>query len=533
MGSPATAFRITLLVLCSVLSAVASDRTYAAVPIALLSAFTVAAERLPALRREPVPAVCGEAAFTGLTVALTGVAGSPMLPYLLAPGLALGLRRGPGHVLAATAAACVGLVLGALVLPVSSLQPGASTAVDLVVDVGLWVLLGLAFGLVAGWAQRLTVATEPASVDRYLEARRLLEQLRGVTRRLPGGLDLTSSAEALLEQCSVVACTQRSAVLVQTGPGALVPAAVRGTTRVPWRTPLSDPGPLRTAWSEGRTVVDRRTPDVDGRRRGSTLVVIPLTTGEQPFGLLVLETLEVDGFPTAAVEGCVELAADAALRLETALLFDEVRSTVSIEERDRLAREMHDGVAQELAFVGYQLDDLKIAAGRLDPDLAGRVTEVRTGLTRLISDIRLSITDLRTSLSNDRGLGAVLSGYVRAIGSGSRVAVHVTLQESPFRLPSDTEVLLFQVAQAVAQDVRRTGRAENLWVSLTVDPPSARLRVEHDGPVEDLRDLDLEDYAEQLSRSGGDLRVDARDGGGVCVTVELEGSHERRSPARR
>ena len=43
-------------------------------------------------------------------------------------------------------------------------------------------------------------------------------------------------------------------------------------------------------------------------------------------------------------------------------LFEEVRSTVTVEERDRLAREMHDGVAQELAFVGYQLDDLRIRA---------------------------------------------------------------------------------------------------------------------------------------------------------------------------
>ena len=51
------------------------------------------------------------------------------------------------------------------------------------------------------------------------------------------------------------------------------------------------------------------------------------------------------------------LAAPAALRLEAALLFDEVRSLATNEERQRLAREIHDGVAQELVMVGYGIDN--------------------------------------------------------------------------------------------------------------------------------------------------------------------------------
>ena len=63
--------------------------------------------------------------------------------------------------------------------------------------------------------------------------------------------------------------------------------------------------------------------------------------------------------------------------------------------------------------------------------------------------------------------------------------MHVSLQESTLRLPGEQEVLLFQIAQAVAQDVRRGAGTANLWVVLEVDPPSARLQVEHDGAVGD------------------------------------------------
>ncbi|TAL16911.1 MAG: hypothetical protein EPN99_12285 [Frankiales bacterium] len=524
-GSPATAFRVTLLVLCSVLSVLSDERTFAALPIALLAAFAFASERVAPVRRHPVLAAIAEALFIGATVAVTGGAQSPMLPYLLAPGLAMGLSGTWRQVVVTTVAAAAGLLGGRAIQELRDETPRFFAGDDFAVTAGQWVLLGLAFGLIAGWAQRLVVQESPDIADRYGEARRLLEQLRGVTRRLPGGLDVSSSADALLERCAEVAPYNRAAVLVRPGNGALVPAAVRGTQRVPWRAPLSEPGPLQRAWDSREPLVDRRKPDTHGRRQGSSLAVLPLATGDEPFGLLILEAYDEAAFDRVALELLRQEAVEGALRLETALLFDEVRSTVTVEERDRLARDMHDGVAQELAFVGYQLDDLRIRASKVDAGLAESMSEVRKGLTSLISDIRLSITDLKTSISNDRGLGAAITGYLRAVGSGQQVVVHVSLKESTFRLAGDQEVLLFQIAQVVAQDVRRSGQARNLWVTLDVDPPSARLVVEHDGGDGAVDQLHLNDYAEHLTRLGGELRVRLRQDGGIRVEAVLEGGH--------
>ena len=90
------------------------------------------------------------------------------------------------------------------------------------------------------------------------------------------------------------------------------------------------------------------------------------------------------------------------LRLATALAFDEVRTLVTADERQRLAREIHDGVAQEVASLGYVVDEL--AAMSDDPDVCAGLKELRGELSRVVTDLRLSIFDLRTEVGDGPGL---------------------------------------------------------------------------------------------------------------------------------
>jgi signal transduction histidine kinase len=512
-------FRAILIGVCAVLAALpnADHRALAALGGLAFLTWVVYRARLADARR--IWIAYGEAVVAAVAIATSRGTHSPVLPYLLSPALALGLLSGPRAVSQGAAVAAAALTFSAAVISRPDDVEAFATAA------GQWILLGLAVGLVATWARRLTVAAD-APTDRYAEARLLLQQLRTVTRGLPSGLDAGSAAESLLETAFRLTVNARSAVLVQTVEGgALVPVAVRGTKRVPWRTPLSEPGALRSAWITLQPVVERRKPDKHGRREGSSLAVVPLFGSEAPFGLLVMESRNIDAFTDEQMKA-VELAAGRiALRLETALLFDEVRSVATAEERDRLAREIHDGVAQELAFLGYRLDELRLVASKVNPELGVRVSDLRKEITDLISNLRLSITDLKTSVSRDRGLGAALGSYIRAIATGRPLVVHLSLQESPFRLPPDREVALFQLAQIVAQDVRQSGRAANLWVTLTVDPPSASLVVAHDGAV-DGTGPDVSDVRKALEELGGSLTVVPRKGGGITVRATFEGEDD-------
>lgn len=454
----------------------------------------------------------------------TGGSHSALLPYLLAPGLALGLTAGPLQLVLACGGAAAVLLLGVQV-------PGAQAGTDYPDAVVQWVLLSLALGLVATWARRLTWVSDQDD-HQYAEVRQLLEQLRSATRHLPGGLDAPSGADVLLDRCAGIASTSRSAVLVQSTPGALVPLAVRGTRRVPWRNPLDHDGPLREAWEKRRPVLDIRAPDRAGRRRGSALAVLPLMAGGTTFGLVVLESFQLDGFDSAILDALSEVVNETSLRLETGLLFEEVRLVASVQERDRLARDMHDGVAQELASLGYRLDDLRRQAAKVDPALGAQVGEIRTGLTELISDIRLSITDLRTTVSPGRGLGAALSTYLRAVCSGKEVVLNLSLQETGFRLPAEQEVVLFNAAQAFAQEVRRSPDVRELSVSLLVDPPSARLTMSCDGPG---THVDLGGVSDSLARLGAKVTISEGTPDGPRLDIRFLGGSDddQRSVGRR
>jgi signal transduction histidine kinase len=515
LRTPLAAFRTLLVAICALLASLPSADHRALFPLAGLAVLSGVLFRINAKDRVQLPVAYAVMMLTGLAVAVTGGARSPMLPYFLAPGLALGLLAGPRSVLKGMALAAGALAAGLVVSPARDLE-------GFLVTTGEWVLLAAAVGLIASWAQSLATSAEESSTG-YAEALGLLEKLHTLTRELPIGLDAGAAAESLLDLAGQLAPSARSGVLVQTvTDGALVPMAVRGVRRVPWRAPLNEPGPLRTAWETRKPVVDRRVPDIAGRRAGNTLAVVPLCRGTVPFGVVVLESPREDAFSDDEMRALVTAVRRAELRLETSLLFDEVRSVASAEERDRLAREMHNGVAQDLAFIGYRLDDLRAKAGLVDPVLAVELAELRKQITTLISDLRLSITDLRTSLGGDRGLGAALGSYIRAVGSGRQLTVHLSLQESTFRLPADREAALFRVAQIVAQDVRQCRQVTNLWTTLVVEPPSARLLVEHDGSAgPDSHDLTA--VTALIEGLGGTVEIHPRPGGGARVLAMFVG----------
>lgn len=446
-----------------------------------------------------------------VAVPWTGGSESPLLPYLLAPGLTLGLTRGARELFLCAGGVAVALVLG-------TVPPGADTGEDYFVVSAEWVLLATALGLVATWARHL--AGSPPERDAYLEVRRLLEQLRARTSSLPGGLDAPSAAEALLERCAKVVSHTRSAVMARPTGSAFVPLAVRGARRVPWRAPLDQDGPLRRAWESGRPVLDQRQPDRVGRRQGSALLAVPLMASDGPYGLVILESHELDAFTPVRIDELELLVTASAAQLEAALLFEEVRMQASTEERDRLAREMHDGIGQELAFLGYRLDDLRYRAAAVSPELAASVSELRADLTTLISDLRLSITDLRTTVRPDRSLGAALSTYLHAVCSGKGVVLNLSLSETAFRLPAEQEIALFKAAQAFAQDVRRAPDATGLTVRLSVDPPSALLHLSADGV---MTEVDLGDMHHVLARLGADVTASRGSDGGPVLEIELRG----------
>ena len=158
------------------------------------------------------------------------------------------------------------------------------------------------------------------------------------------------------------------------------------------------------------------------------------------------------------------------LRLDTALVFDEIRTMATADERQRLAREIHDGIAQEVASLGYVVDHM--AATTRDAAVAEGLADLRKELSRVVADLRLSIFDLRSDVSATNGLGSALSDYVRQIGAKSGLTVHLTLDEAPTRLSPAVEGELLRIAQEAITNARKHASAQQPVGGL-LDQPAA------------------------------------------------------------
>ena len=227
-------------------------------------------------------------------------------------------------------------------------------------QVSQWVVLSFAVGALAAWIRRIQEASSTQADDdpSYVEAYRLLSDLRRVSRELSEGLDAVGIAQILLQSTSARTRYSWGAVQVPTDANErLVVLAQEGrahTSGHPTARPDADAGPWLDAWRTGTTSL-RRT-SLDGQDHGYSLVV-PLQTADRTVAVLGIERPEAP-FANDAIEIVERLARESALRLDAALLFSDVRTIATAEERRRVAREIHDGIAQELASIGYVVDDL-------------------------------------------------------------------------------------------------------------------------------------------------------------------------------
>ena len=102
-------------------------------------------------------------------------------------------------------------------------------------------------------------------------------------------------------------------------------------------------------------------------------------------------------------------------------------------------------------------------------------------MTRVVTELRHSIFDLRHELASGAGLGESLSAYANQVSATSPMAVHVTLDEKGPRLPADVEFELLRIAQEAMANARKHSGASNLWLRCTVRSPYAEIEVRDDG----------------------------------------------------
>lgn len=374
-------------------------------------------------------------------------------PYLVIPVLIGAVdagRRGLGQVLLAEFATMVGLWL---VLIGSWERELAAAAVT-------WLLTAIGIGYMGTALRRATQEDVEAS---YRTAVSLIRRLESLSGRLSGGLDAVDIGEQIMSEADRLFPSRHAGVYVIS----------RGQPPVPLRfTAGTTAGSMAWAASMAEKCASGRDLVVHERQ-----AAIPLRVDDEIPAVLVVDALRM--IDAKAARHLLAELRPQALQLHAALLFGRVREAATSQERQRVAREVHDGVAQDIASLGYLVDNLH--TGCDDPEQQRRIAQLRGELTRVVSELRHSIFDLRQVVPADAGLGEGLSAYARQVGTTSPLTVHVTLDEHGPRLRPEEEHELLRIAQEAMNNARKHSGARNLWVTCTIRAPEAEIEVIDDG----------------------------------------------------
>jgi signal transduction histidine kinase len=262
----------------------------------------------------------------------------------------------------------------------------------------------------------------------------------------------------------------------------------------------------------------------------------PVGHGEKRVGMLGLATSNAvrRRFDASEIEMLSALATQAALALEAVRLQGELKVLAIQGERERIAREMHDGLAQVLGYVNTKSQAIE----ELLAD--GRVVEARRQLAELAEaarsvyvDVREAILSLSTPVPPDRGVAAALEEYAALYAESSKLAVHFHASRGAAGAPlsSAAQAEVFSIAREALTNVRKHAHAHRVSLDLDLAGSELVLRVEDDGVGFDAELLaagperwphfGLAGMRERAESVGGRIRWRSRPGAGAQVELSV------------
>jgi signal transduction histidine kinase len=204
----------------------------------------------------------------------------------------------------------------------------------------------------------------------------------------------------------------------------------------------------------------------------------PLQRAGETIGLLMVGSRLNRGFEVDQVETLSALANQAAIAIENARLQARLRELAVDAERERIAREMHDGLAQVLGYVNTKSQAIEelLVAGRT-AEARGLLAELAAAARSIYVDVREAILGLRSPVVPGVGLVAAVEDYAARFADASKIVVRVEATPAARRmgLAPDVEAQIFRIVQEALTNVRKHSGASRAEVSFSL--ASGRLEV--------------------------------------------------------
>lgn len=278
--------------------------------------------------------------------------------------------------------------------------------------------------------------------------------------------------------------------------------------------------------------------DADSRLEGlwddphnRSYINVPLRSKGKVIGTMVLVSYAGEPVTERAVAVIEAVGNEIGIVIENAQLYRQLRYLAVLDERDRLAREMHDHLAQGVGYLSVKAsmtDDL-LSSGQIDQAQVS-LSELRKVAKLVYTDVREAIFNLRTQVSSKVGLLPTLQDYLAEYRTHYGLDAHLVIDgDGSVELSSEVASQLLRIIQEALTNVRKHAGSSKAWIRCRQADDQICISIEDDGrgfyPPETLKGsgqhYGLQIMRERAESVGGDLELESQPGQGTRVIVRM------------
>ncbi len=380
-------------------------------------------------------------------------------------------------------------VLASTIITITGAADGSTSSEDLRLAAE-WTLVVILVAVVAAYARRITgLADRQQSVvldriGRLADANALLYSLHRITQTLPASLDMDGALDTTMTRLRHGRGRGRRRHPALRRDRRAVAGRSLGRKPAP-HPPRTHRAPAAAAAGPGRRVRSCRSaissvpfgPGLNART--SSGLYATLESRGEIIGLLAIEHPSPDHYDSRAVDLLTGFIEPVALSIDNARWFTRIRTVGADEERNRIARDLHDRIGQSLAYLAIELDRLT-RTHRDGKDVGEAIGQLREDVRGVVREVRETLYDLRTDVSDDQDVSRTLHTYASRVEERSGLDLDVRTQ-STGRLPILQEREMWRIAQEALTNVERHADASNVNLYWSCDGTRARLEISDDG----------------------------------------------------
>ena len=265
----------------------------------------------------------------------------------------------------------------------------------------------------------------------------------------------------------------------------------------------------------------------DIAENASGAAIVPLLLDNYAVGVLWGARFDPVPYSPTTLIGLERLADQAVIAIQHGLMAAQLQSLAVVDERARIAREMHDGLAQILGYMNLQVQTLEALVKQNKRDnLITELQKMREAVQTAHADVRENILSLRTTLATDVGVATAIEDYLDGFSIQTGVDVNfVNTVDYSLGISPLAEVQLVCILQEALANVRKHAHAQTVNVTLKRVSGQACLEIVDDGigfsqPVAEHR-FGLRTMRERAQGVGGQLTIRSQPGKGAQVFCKL------------